>query len=95
MKETVRELVRVTGYATDFGTECHDKDICAELEKQEYKEVYRSLYENANEKQKILLDAIMDEFTLHIEDNYCERGVCNDALCELVKKERKSLFNNY
>lgn len=88
MKETTREIVRVTGYATDFGTECSDKNSCAELEKQEYREVYKSLYETADKKQKILLDAIMDELSLHIDDNLCERDVLNDALRELVIEER-------
>lgn len=89
MKETVRELVRVIGYATDFGTECPNKETCAALEIQEYKDVYKSLYETANEKQKKLLDAIMDEFTWHVNGNYCDYGVHNDALRELVIEERK------
>lgn len=89
MKETKKETIVVTGYTTDFGSECPNKETCAALEIQEYKDVYKSLYETANEKQKKLLDAIMDEFTWHVNDNYCEYGVHNDALCELVIEERK------
>lgn len=88
MKETKKETIVVTEYTTDFGTKCPNKETCAALEIQEYKDVYKSLYETANEKQKKLLDAIMDELALHVDDNYCERDVLNDALRELVIEER-------
>ncbi len=88
MEETKKETIVVTEYTTDFGTECPNKETCAALEIQEYKDVYKSLYETANEKQKKLLDAIMDELALHVDDNYCERDVLNNALRELVIEER-------
>lgn len=85
MKETVREVVRVTEYATDFGTECHDKDICAELEKQEYKRVYSSLYDIANSEQKILLIAMVKELSEHLSSAYCEQGIDNDGIANMVE----------
>ena len=88
MKETKKETIVVTEYTTDFGTKFTDKDLCKECEIQEYKRVYSSLYDIANSEQKKLLDAIMDELSLHVDDNYCERDVLNDALRELVIEER-------
>ena len=88
MKETKKQTIVVTEYTTDFGTKCPNKDLCRACENQEYKNVYYSLYNIANETQRILLDAIMDELALHVDDNYCERDVLNNALRELVIEER-------
>lgn len=88
MKETKRQTIVVTEYTTDFGAKFTDKNLCKECEIQEYKRVYSSLYDIANSEQKKLLDAIMDELSLHVDDNYCERDVLNDALRELVIEER-------
>ncbi len=85
MKETKRETVVVTEYATDFGTTFPDKDLCMECEGQEYKEVYASLYNIANDNQRILLEAMIEEMSEHIESAYCEQGICNENLCYLVE----------
>lgn len=94
MKETKRETIVVTEYTTDFGTTFPDKDLCMECEGQEYKEVYASLYNIANDKQKILLTAIMDELSGHVYSAYCEQGISNESLCELITSvtHDKALF---
>ena len=84
MKETKRETIVVTEYATDFGTVCSDEETCKEREAEEYKKVYASLYKVASDKQKILLDEIMSELKGHINSAYCEQGIFNRSLSELI-----------
>lgn len=89
MRESKRETIVVTEYATDFGTICTDEMMCKECEAEEYIKVYTSLYNVPSDKQKILLTAIMDELSEHVYSAYCEQGISNDALCELVDNIRK------
>lgn len=86
MKETKRETVVVTEYATDFGTTFPDKDLCMECEGQEYKEVYASLYNIANDKQRILLKAMAEELIDHLNSVGCEQGIGNDSLRYLIEE---------
>ena len=85
MKETKKETVVVTEYTTDFGTKFTDKDLCKECEIQEYKRVYSSLYDIANSEQKILLIAIMKELSEHLSSAYCEQGISNDGIADMVE----------
>lgn len=89
MRESKRETIVVTEYATDFGTICPDEITCKEREAKEYEDVFTSLYNIASDKQKILLIAIMDELSNHIDSAYCEQSISNDALCELVDNIRR------
>ena len=84
MKETKRETVVVTEYTTDFGTVCPDEETCKEREEEEYKNVYDSLYKDASDKQKILLDEIMSELNNHLYSACCEQGISNRNLSELI-----------
>lgn len=86
MKETKRETVVVTEYATDFGTTFPDKDLCRKYEIKEYKEVYASLYNIANTEQKVLLDAMTEELINHLNSVGCEKGIGNDSLRNLVEE---------
>lgn len=85
MKETKKETIVVTEYTTDFGTKFTDKDLCKECEIQEYKRVYSSLYHIANSEQKILLIAIMKELSEHLSSAYCEQGIDNDGIANMVE----------
>lgn len=85
MKETKRETIVVTEYATDFGTICTDKITCKEREAEEYIKVYASLYKVASDKQKILLDEIMSELNNHIYSACCEQGISNDGIADMVE----------
>lgn len=89
MREAKRETIVVTEYATDFGTICTDETTCKEREAEEYIKVYTSLYNIASDKQKILLTAIMDELSEHVYSAYCEQGISNKGLCELVDNIRR------
>lgn len=91
MKETRREVVVVTDYATDFGTKFTNKELCRECEIQEYKQVYFSLYNIANDKQRVLLTAMINELGEHFSSAYCEQSIGNDSLSELVE----SLMHRY
>ncbi len=94
MKETKKQTIVVTEYTTDFGTKFTDKDLCKECEIQEYKRVYSSLYDIANETQRILLDAMVEELSEHLSSAYCEQGIGNDSIYELVTSvtHDKALF---
>lgn len=94
MKETKKETIVVTEYTTDFGTKFTNKDLCRACENQEYKNVYNSLYNIANETQRILLDAMVEELSEHLSSAYCEQGIGNDSLYELVTSvmHDKALF---
>lgn len=85
MKETKRQTIVVTEYTTDFGTKFTDKDLCKECEIQEYKRVYSSLYDIANSEQKILLIAMMEELSEHLSSAYCEQGIDNDGIANMVE----------
>jgi hypothetical protein len=85
MKETKKQTIVVTEYTTDFGTKFTDKDLCKECEIQEYKRVYSSLYDIANSEQKILLIAIMKELSEHLSSAYCEQGISNDGIADMVE----------
>ena len=85
MKETKRKTVVVTEYTTDFGTKFSDKDLCCECEIQEYKEVYASLYNMANAKQRVLLEAMTEELREHLSSAYCEQGISNEGLSNLIE----------
>lgn len=85
MKETKKETIVVTEYTTDFGTKFTDKDLCKECEIQEYKRVYSSLYDIANSEQKILLIAMMEELSEHLSSAYCEQGINNDGIANMVE----------
>lgn len=84
MRESKRETIVVTEYVTDFGTICPDEITCKECEEKEYEDVFTSLYNIASDKQKTLLTAIMDELSDHVYSAYCEQGISNKSLCELV-----------
>lgn len=90
MRESKRETIVVTEYATDFGTICPDEITCKEREAKEYEDVFTSLYNVASDKQKILLTAIMDELSDHVYSAYCEQGISNKSLCELVDNIRRN-----
>lgn len=89
MRESKRETIVVTEYATDFGTICTDETTCKEREEKEYEDVFTSLYNVASDKQKILLTAIMDELSAHVYSACCEQGISNKSLCELVDNIRR------
>lgn len=89
MRESKKETIVVTEYATDFGTICTDETTCKEREAEEYENVFTSLYNVASDKQKILLTAIMDELSEHVYSAYCEQGISNKSLCELVDNIRR------
>lgn len=85
MKETKKQTIVVTEYTTDFGTKFSNKDLCRACENQEYKNVYNSLYNIANETQRILLDAMVEELSEHLSSAYCEQSISNDALYNLIE----------
>ncbi len=85
MKETKKQTIVVTEYTTDFGTKFTDKDLCKECEIQEYKNVYNSLYNIANETQRVLLNAMVEELSEHLSSAYCEQSISNDALYNLIE----------
>lgn len=85
MKETKKQTIVVTEYTTDFGTKFTDRDLCKECEIQEYKNVYNSLYNIANETQRVLLNAMVEELSEHLSSAYCEQSISNDALYNLIE----------
>ena len=85
MKETRKETIVVTEYTTDFGTKFSNKDLCRACENQEYINTYNSLYNIANETQRILLDAMVKELSEHLSSAYCEQSISNDALYNLIE----------
>ena len=85
MKETKKQTIVVTEYTTDFGTKFTDKDLCKECEIQEYKNVYNSLYNIANETQRVLLNAMVEELSEHLSSASCEQSISNDALYNLIE----------
>ena len=85
MKEINRKTIVVTEYTTDFGSRFTDKDLCRECENQEYINTYNSLYNSANETQRMLLDAIVKELSEHLSSAYCEQSISNDALYNLIE----------
>lgn len=85
MKETKKETVVVTEYTTDFGTKFSDKNLCRKCENKEYRLVYQTLYNIADRKQRILLDAMVEELSEHLSSAYCEQGIGNDSLSELLE----------
>lgn len=85
MKETKKETVVVTEYTTDFGTKFSDKNLCRKCENKEYRLVYQTLYNIADRTQRILLDAMVEELSEHLSSAYCEQGIGNDSLSELIE----------
>lgn len=84
MKTMKKEIV--TGYITDFGTRFSDEDLCVKCENQEYQEVFTSLYNIANDEQKVLLNVMIKELDEHFRRNYHrEPGVETCGLIHLIE----------
>ena len=47
--------------------------------------MYSSLYDIANSEQKILLIAMMEELSEHLSSAYCEQGINNDGIANMVE----------
>lgn len=84
MKETKKETVVVTEYTTDFGTKFTNKDLCRACENQEYADAIVSLFFSADEEQRVLLNAMVEELSKHFSSAHCEQGISNDGLGYII-----------
>lgn len=87
MKEKNRKEIIVTEYETDFGQSFKTMEEAFESEKRAYRTVYRGLKNGSLESK--LVNKLLKELYNHHNNAYCEIGIGDDIVAELVDEFAK------